>query len=355
MSRNELSMELNQNKMGDKKFHSDTSLQKYGDDDEDTEITDDPGVQNISIISSAQNLEDIPGRRRTMSQPGPISGSLLTATAARTARKRPPRNVVYASDIEKGMNDRLNTPISNNDLSLPPTPSGERRSPGPYIYRNGDVKSLNSYRLPLNDMRGGATPRKRSVVTMDAQSIRSVETHAPPPTSPEDNARLSKKYLSLILSCIYAVLLVTLGCIIFPSDPFVSYDNSPSIVFAFCLVGIGFLYQIFLLYDINRYKIIALKNQKTKEVHDTKLSEYFRKQDEEYATTGELGDRTPEGNKAIGFPTPVLLPLNHDYCFSSGRHSGSFYLKLGAAGFALGYLIHSVHYFSFCFSTSHSL
>ncbi|VVC94846.1 unnamed protein product [Leptidea sinapis] len=194
------------------------------------------------------------------------------------------------------MNDRLNTPISNNDLSLPPTPSGERRSPGPYIYRNGDVKSLNSYRLPLNDMRGGATPRKRSVVTMDAQSIRSVETHAPPPTSPEDNARLSKY------------------------------------VFAFCLVGIGFLYQIFLLYDINRYKIIALKNQKTKEVHDTKLSEYFRKQDEEYATTGELGDRTPEGNKAIGFPTPVLLPLNHDYCFSSGRHSGSFYLKLGAAG-----------------------
>lgn len=39
---------------------------------------------------------------------------------------------------------------------------------------------------------GGATPRKRSVVTMDAQSIRSVETQAPAPTSAEDNKRLTR-------------------------------------------------------------------------------------------------------------------------------------------------------------------
>lgn len=47
--------------------------------------------------------------------------------------------------------------------------------------------------MPASDARGngGATPRKRSVATMDAQSIRSVETHAPPPTSPEDNKRLT--------------------------------------------------------------------------------------------------------------------------------------------------------------------
>lgn len=56
------------------------------------------------------------------------------------------------------------------------------------------IKRLDGYRLQAPspfDMRGGTTPRKRSVVTMDAQSIRSVETQAPPPTSPEENARLT--------------------------------------------------------------------------------------------------------------------------------------------------------------------
>lgn len=52
----------------------------------------------------------------------------------------------------------------------------------------------DSYRLyiPTNDLKGSATPRKRSVATMDAQSIRSVETHAPPPTNPEDNKKQTK-------------------------------------------------------------------------------------------------------------------------------------------------------------------
>lgn len=54
--------------------------------------------------------------------------------------------------------------------------------------------STDSYRLymPQSDSRGSATPRKRSVTTMDAQSIRSVETQAPPPTSPDDNKKLTK-------------------------------------------------------------------------------------------------------------------------------------------------------------------
>lgn len=41
-----------------------------------------------------------------------------------------------------------------------------------------------------NELRGSAPSRPRSV--LDAQSIRSVETHAPPPTSPEENKKQTK-------------------------------------------------------------------------------------------------------------------------------------------------------------------
>ena len=39
---------------------------------------------------------------------------------------------------------------------------------------------------------------------------------------------------------------------------------------------------------------------------------------------------------------PILSKhLPRYYCFASGRHSGSFYLKIGAAAFCLGHLVHS--------------
>ncbi|XP_034825559.2 proton channel OtopLc-like [Maniola hyperantus] len=207
-------------------------------------------------------------------------------------------------------------------------------------FRNGDIKSLSSYRMntPI-EMRGGTTPRKRSVVTMDAQSIRSVETQAPPPTSPEENARLTVKYLTLMLSCMYAVLLVTLAFIVYLTDPFLR-DISTSPIYSLVLLGIGFFYHIYLVIDITRYKKIAVKNQKIKGVHNKNIQDFFRKQEEEFGYSP--GERTPGSTASQAFPSAALLPMNHDYCFSHGRHSGSFYLKLGAAGFALGHLIHSV-------------
>lgn len=43
-------------------------------------------------------------------------------------------------------------------------------------------------------------------------------------------------------------------------------------------------------------------------------------------------DRSPVEVNAADYPDPVISPLTHDYCFSQGRHGGSFYLKLGATG-----------------------
>ncbi|XP_052738181.1 proton channel OtopLc-like [Bicyclus anynana] len=335
---------LNRKNLGEKKYHSETSLQKFGEENEEPEATKDPGVLNTSV--TALSLEDALARRRAVSQPGPAGGSLVTATAGRT-RRRPPRNVMYAADLER--TDSTEGPkliLSNrDDYSFPPTPLG---NPLSYNgngnlygnFRNGDIKSLNSYRMNTpTELRGGTTPRKRSVATMDAQSLRSVETHAPPPTSPEENSRLTIKYLSLMLSCMYAVLLVTLGFIVYITDPFLRH-MAPSPIYSLVLLGIGFLYHVYLIIDIARYKRVAVKNQKIKGLHNKNLQEFFRKQEEEFGYSP--GEGTPGSTASQSFPSAALLPMNHDYCFSHGRHSGSFYLKLGAAGFALGHLIHSV-------------
>ncbi|CAB3256575.1 unnamed protein product [Arctia plantaginis] len=336
---------MNRGKLGDKKFHSETSLQKYGEDEPADVVPTDPAVQNDSISNT--NTLEVPERRRTMSQPGPVSGNRLTATAARAARKRPPRYVNYAADLERSdSNSEKQSPRTAGlfrDESGSATPVTPGDNPFSYNamngnYKNGDAKSLNSYRLYMtpNEMRGSAPPRPRSV--LDAQSLRSVETHAPPPTSPEENKKQTKKYLTLIVSCIYAILLVTLGLIIHVGDSFV--DAPISVIYSIILCSIGLLYLLYLMFDITRYKRIAVKNHKIKSLHDEKIRQYFLSQEE---TFGQItpGDRTPELIRP-NMPPPILIPIKHEYCFSQGRHSGSFYLKLGAAGFALGHLVHSV-------------
>ncbi|XP_046978888.1 proton channel OtopLc-like [Vanessa cardui] len=330
---------VNRNNMGDKKFHSETSLEKFGEENQGdlSDNPNDPGVQNSSVNATSAQDEEIPERRRTMSQPGPGAGNLMTAAAGR--RRRPPRSVMYADLERTDSQDRLPKLILPNreDYSYPSTPITDNT---PSIYRNGDFKPMNNYRLqtPI-ELRGGMTPRKRSVVTMDAQSIRSVETQAPPPTSPEENARLTSKYFTLILSCTYAVLLVTLGLIFYVSDIFIDVPLSP--IFSITLLSIGFIYQLFLIIDISRYKTKALKNERIKGLHSKRIQEFFRKQEDEFGYNNP-GDRTPQSTISQVIPPALLIPLKHDYCFSHGRHSGSFYLKLGAAGFALGHLIHSV-------------
>ena len=49
-----------------------------------------------------------------------------------------------------------------------------------------------------------------------------------------------------------------------------------------------------------------------------------------------------DGELIISIPlvTSQIDKVPQYYCFSSGRHSGSFYLKIGAAIFCLGNIIH---------------
>ncbi|XP_026326601.1 proton channel OtopLc-like isoform X2 [Hyposmocoma kahamanoa] len=300
-------------------------------------------VHNTTISNAIHSDEHLV-MRRTMSQPGPVSGGLVTATAARAARKRATRSVNYAADLDMSDSDRVPRLVIQKagDDSGTATPTGDRNSPFPSIYnsnyRNGDLKSLNGYRLypPPN-----GTPRKRSEVTMDAQSLRSVETHAPPPTDPQVNKKLTGKYVTEIAGSMYATILVTLGLIVHVGDTFV--DAPVAAIYSIVLASIGLLYHIYLIIDISRYKSLALKNQKIRQDHEAKMADFYRKHEEEFGITAP-GDRTPSEVYKLppGLPPPQLIKLKHDYCFSHGRHSGSFYLKLGAAGFAFGNLVHAV-------------
>ncbi|KAJ2950694.1 hypothetical protein O0L34_g8954 [Tuta absoluta] len=333
---------VNRKNMGDKKFHSESSLQNFGEDAVTSTPTEeyakDPGVQNASINDLKYEEEVI--RRRPNSQPGPVSGSFLTATAARAARKK---NNNYAPfDLPK-----LLIQNGNGSGSGTSTPTGDRGSwpnnpnmMNGNFQRNGDVKSLYSNNYKMYSVPG--TPRKRSgVFSLDAQSIRSGDTQAPPPTDPKDNVKQTRKYLTLVMSCIYAVLLVTFGLMVHVSDALI--DPPISSIYSLILVTIGFIYHIYLMIDISRYKRAALNNQKAKTQYEEKVQEYFRKQVEEYGGNYDNEQRSSaDWYKATGIPPPTLVPLSHNYCFSQGRHSGSFYLKLGAAGFALGNLVHSI-------------
>lgn len=115
------------------------------------------------------------------------------------------------------------------------------------------------------------------------------------------------------------------------------------------LIIIAFVYIMFLIIDIriylNKRKTQNLLSVKNQSFNDLEFCEF------------------PEGSLHFSIPytssmAKLQKPLVHYYCFGRGRHSGSFYLKLGAAGkifdteiftsetrtflgFCFGHLIHS--------------
>lgn len=166
----------------------------------------------------------------------------------------------------------------------------------------------------------------------------------------------SRKQLTIILSCIYAVFIVTLGLVIYISDIIVGNTALAEVrnavntsqwketyltllpvsvlqTFSIYLLIIGFVYILYLVIDIRVYV------NKSKTVCFAKADAVSC--DAEYR-------EWPEGSVHLSIPAPswsVRLQdtPTHHYCFTKGRHSGSFYLKIGAAGklfiFPLSYFI----------------
>ncbi|GLH13981.1 Uncharacterized protein GBIM_18441, partial [Gryllus bimaculatus] len=142
-------------------------------------------------------------------------------------------------------------------------------------------------------------------------------------------------YLTTILSCIYAVFIVTLGVVIYISDIILS--NSPlAESFSIYLVVLSFGYFLFLYIDIRRYLSQIKKNDALYKESSYKEEVVCRESPE-----GELHLSIAMSQAHLKHRLASRPGSQHRYCFSQGRHSGSFYLKIGAAVFCFGHLIHS--------------
>lgn len=152
----------------------------------------------------------------------------------------------------------------------------------------------------------------------------------------------------MVSSVIYAIGILVIGAVLYLADVFVSrkdpiyfsevrrclaryfskmYLNAtiPQ-SFNIYLCAVGILWLLWLHVDIEMY--IRMMKSITNE------------------TAADLSKFTlvegPDGELLISVPVSAKdEKIPQYYCFSTGRHSGSFFLKIGAAAFCLGHLVHS--------------
>ncbi|XP_044729577.1 proton channel OtopLc-like [Chrysoperla carnea] len=162
--------------------------------------------------------------------------------------------------------------------------------------------------------------------------------------------------LTTILSSIYCVFVVTLGVVIYISD-IILQNTSIAETFSIYLILIGFCYVVYLYVDIrlylNKVKLVEVTRAFDRRCEHTAgftTLLFNTSSTSTCSTTSPTCEYfSPPSINSIQNSSSILSSLQqyqqrhqkHDYCFDSGRHSGSFYLKTGAAGFCLGHLIHS--------------
>ncbi|XP_021954903.2 proton channel OtopLc isoform X1 [Folsomia candida] len=196
------------------------------------------------------------------------------------------------------------------------------------------------------------------------------------PITTAEKRALFKGYLTIILSCIYAIFILMLGVVVYIAD-LISRTAILAEVFSVYLVALGLSWLIFLYCDIRRHQN-RIRDQaaegKTKagsgggggvpHPHGDKpvptskpTSEQQRHQNGKTPSNNNSNNnhgkqRTAQNGSSSSSSNPAAFRLGsnaaqestfnrHAYIFCHSRHSGSFYLKIGAAGFCFGHLIHS--------------
>ncbi|XP_072391202.1 proton channel OtopLc-like [Diabrotica undecimpunctata] len=150
------------------------------------------------------------------------------------------------------------------------------------------------------------------------------------PTPHDEKKRTFSGILVTTFSIFYALFNVTVGLALYVTD-ILDSSNQTAEIFSLYLVIVSFLYITFLIIDIS---IFSHKKEKYENVMEKNL-------------TGEnlKVTKTEGGDFEFDIALPELLksgkPFQHSYCFKKDRHSTNFYLKIGAAAFCFGHLIHS--------------
>ncbi|KAJ6637815.1 Proton channel OtopLc [Pseudolycoriella hygida] len=170
----------------------------------------------------------------------------------------------------------------------------------------------------------------------------------PPASTRHEKSKHSRRYFATVFAIIYAIFLVIFALVAFIGDAFVSqYPLAQA--YCICMISIGFIYFIFLYIDIRLHvrkaKIAIKERQRRQQLFEDYLE---RVNAADLNGPNDLNDinlnvYTDAEYYAIhALKLEPVKPVSHRYCFMTGRHGEFMYLKLGAAWFAFGLLIHSV-------------
>merc|ERR1712142_122987 len=135
-------------------------------------------------------------------------------------------------------------------------------------------------------------------------------------------------FLTMVVSLCYGIFVVIFSVCMYGSDLLLnnSYKLNHSEVWNLILSSVGILLLLWLIFDIQTYIWKINKMGKGSSfIENLKLVE---------GSDGELHIEIPMKDRGKSKNIPEY------YGFAMGRHSGSFFLKIGAALFCFGHLIH---------------
>lgn len=123
---------------------------------------------------------------------------------------------------------------------------------------------------------------------------------------------------------------------------FLSARTPPTQIFGIIILTVGFVYFIGLYTDIRLHikesKAVWKERVQRMELFEERLQEIQNHMQGQGPL--ELGNGT--AHNLPEWDVEPVKPVPHRYCFQTGRHGELFYLKLGAAWFCFGLLIHSI-------------
>ena len=144
---------------------------------------------------------------------------------------------------------------------------------------------------------------------------------APEPTPEAEKKAWTVETLADNLSLIYAIFIVSLGFVIYLADTFSGHDSAMAEYFNIYLIIAQLMWLIYAHIDVRHYLQTIMKAMDEARERNTNK--------DDQVVLEPTGDG--QYQLRINLPEPKKTIPQH-YGFTSGRHGGSLYLKIGATG-----------------------
>lgn len=272
-----------------------------------------------SVVTTANNTPTQPGighRHRTNSMVVQLNlGNAIEGIPGSVSNMPSGRSVSLVSLNQAGINNMPNVSTYPNLSNYSDTQSIYSEIGGPQ-YNAGYLSTHH-----MNNVMGsqgsltGLKDHGIAVAPMPDQE------DEPEPTSEEEKKAFTVETLTDNMSLIYAIFIVTLGMVIYLADTFSGHDSAMAEIFNIFLIVVQFLWLGYAHIDVRHYLQTIMKAME--EARDR------NKDKSDQVVLEPTGDG--QYQLRINLPEPRKTIPQH-YGFTSGRHGGSLYLKIGATG-----------------------